>query len=94
VDALLEALALKLAARRLKIEEMDARRDAIRVRFAPDPPVSAETIVALLQAERGRLRYVPDNILEYRTDANTAPARLAAARKLLQRLEAGVTVRT
>ena len=92
VDALLTVVDLKLQARRLKIEELDARRDAIRVRFAADPPVSADTIVALLKAERGRLRYLPENTLEYRTDAPTAAARLAAARKLLQRLESGVTV--
>jgi transcription-repair coupling factor (superfamily II helicase) len=94
VDALLAAMDLKLQARRLKIEEVDARRDAVRVRFAPDPPVAAETIVALLKAERGRLRYVPDNVLEYRTAAPTAAARLDAARKLLQRLQTGVTVPT
>jgi transcription-repair coupling factor (superfamily II helicase) len=92
VDVLLAVMDLKLLARRLRIEELDARRDAVRVRFAPDPPVSADAIVALLQAERGRLRYVPDNALEYRVDAPGAAARLAAARKLLQRLLADVRV--
>jgi hypothetical protein len=48
--------------------------------------------VALLRSERGRLRYLPDESLEYKTDGATPEARLAAARKLLQRLQAGATV--
>jgi transcription-repair coupling factor (superfamily II helicase) len=87
-----QAVELKLQARALRIREIDARREAVRVRFAPDPPVSPETIVALLRSERGRLRYLPDESLEYKTDGATPEARLAAARKLLQRLQAGATV--
>jgi transcription-repair coupling factor (superfamily II helicase) len=83
---------LKRQARALRIQEIDARRDAIRVRFGPEPPISPETIVALLRTERGRLRYLPEDALEYRTDGTTPEACLAAARKILQRLSAGVTV--
>jgi transcription-repair coupling factor (superfamily II helicase) len=92
VEWLLKVVALKIEARRLRIQEVDARREAVRVRFGPDPPVSAESIVALLRAERGRLKYLPDDTLEYRTDGTTPEARLATARKLLHRLTAGVTV--
>jgi transcription-repair coupling factor (superfamily II helicase) len=92
IEWLLKVVTLKIEARRLRIQEIDARREAVRVRFGPDPPVSAETIVNLLRAERGRLKYLPDDTLEYRTDGATPEARLAAARKLLHRLTAGVTV--
>jgi transcription-repair coupling factor (superfamily II helicase) len=87
-----QAVELKLQARGLRIREIDARREAVRVRFASDPPVSPETVVALLRSERGRLRYLPDESLEYKTDGATPEARLDAARKLLQRLQAGATV--
>jgi transcription-repair coupling factor (superfamily II helicase) len=93
VQRLLRVMELKIEARGLRIREIDARREATRVFFAPDPPVTPETILALLRSERGRLKYLPEDTLEYRTDAPTPEARIEAARKLLQRLRAGVTVR-
>jgi len=92
VEWLLKVIDLKSQARRLRIQEIDGRREAIRVRFASNPPVSAETIVTLLRTERGRLRYLPEDTLEYRADGTTPEARLAAAKNLLHRLTAGVTV--
>jgi len=90
---LFTVMELKLQARALRVREIDARREAIRVSFAPDPPVRPETIVALLRSERGRLRYLPGDVLEYRTPPGAGPeARVEAARNLLQRLRAGVTV--
>ncbi|HSB69294.1 MAG TPA: transcription-repair coupling factor [Candidatus Methylomirabilis sp.] len=93
VERLLRVMELKIQARALRIREIDARREAIRVTFAPSPPVSPETILSLLRSERGRLKYLPEDTLEYRTDAPTPEARIEAARKLLQRLQTGVTVR-
>ncbi|MBI4841760.1 MAG: transcription-repair coupling factor, partial [candidate division NC10 bacterium] len=90
---LLTVMDLKIQARALKVREIDARREAIRVIFGPEPPVPPESILALLRAERGRLRYLPEDTLEYRTGANTPEARVEAARNLLQRLRVGVTVR-
>jgi transcription-repair coupling factor (superfamily II helicase) len=92
VTWLLQVVELKMQARTLRVKEIDARRAAIRVTFAPDPPVSPETIVALLRSERGRLRYLPGDVLEYRTSDETPLARLEAAKKLLQSLRAGATV--
>jgi transcription-repair coupling factor (superfamily II helicase) len=89
---LLQVMELKLEARELRIREIDARREAIRVRFGPDPPLVAEALVALIRSERGRLRYLPDESLEYQTDGRTAGVRLEAAKKLLQSLRTGVTV--
>jgi transcription-repair coupling factor (superfamily II helicase) len=90
---LFTVMELKLQARPLRVREIDARREAIRVSFAPDPPVRPETILALLRSERGRLRYVPGDVLEYRIPPGAGPeARVEAARNLLQRLRAGVTV--
>jgi transcription-repair coupling factor (superfamily II helicase) len=94
VEWLLQAVDLKIQARGLRVEEIDGRREAIRVRFGAHPPVSPEVIVTLLRTERGRLKYLPEDVLEYRTDGTTPEARLAAARKLLHRLTAGVTVAT
>ena len=90
---LLTVMDLKIQARALRVREIDARREAIRVIFAPEPPVPPETILALLRAERGRLKYLPEDTLEYRTGANTPEARVEAARNLLQRLRADATVR-
>jgi transcription-repair coupling factor (superfamily II helicase) len=92
---LLTVMDLKIQARALKVREIDARREAIRLTFAPAPPVPPETIVALLKSERGRLRYLPEEALEYRIPAGPGAgpeARVEAARNLLQRLQAGVRV--
>jgi transcription-repair coupling factor (superfamily II helicase) len=92
VSWLLQVMELKRQARALRIQEIDARRELIRVRFGSEPPVSPETIVSLIRAERGRLKYRPEDTLEYRADATTPEALLSAARKVLQSLGAGVTV--
>ncbi len=90
---LLTVMDLKIQARALKVREIDARREAIRLTFAPDPPVLPEAILALLRSERGRLRYLPEDALEYRTPPSAGPeARVEAARNLLQRLRAGASV--
>jgi transcription-repair coupling factor (superfamily II helicase) len=90
---LLTVMDLKIQARALKVREIDARREAIRFTFAPDPPVLPEAILALLRSERGRLRYLPEEALEYRTPPGAGPeARVEAARNLLQRLRAGARV--
>jgi transcription-repair coupling factor (superfamily II helicase) len=89
---LLQVLELKLEARELRIREIDGRREEIRVRFGPNPPIAAEALVALIRSERGRLRYLPDESLEYHAGGRTPGARLDAARKLLQSLRTGVTV--
>ena len=86
VGWLLQVVSLKLQARAIHIQ------DAIRVRFGPDPPIAPETILALLRSERGRLKYLPNDTLEYRSDGTSPSARLETARKLLQSLTAGVTV--
>jgi transcription-repair coupling factor (superfamily II helicase) len=89
---LLTVVDLKLEARALRVREIDARREAVRVGFAPDPPIPPERIVELLRAERGRLKYLPNDTLEYQTHGASPEARVAAARNLLQRLKTGVTV--
>ncbi len=90
---LLTVMDLKIQARTLRVREIDARREAIRLTFAPDPPVLPETILAMLKSERGRLRYLPEEALEYRTPPGAGPeARVEAARNLLQRLHAGARV--
>ncbi len=92
VQWLLRVVELKIQARALRIREVDARRGAVRVVFGPQPPVAGETILSLLREERGRLRYIPEDTLEYRAGGSSPDALLAAAKKLLQRLTMGVTV--
>ncbi len=89
---LLTVVDLKLEARALRVREIDARREAVRVGFAPDPPIPPERIVELLRTERGRLKYLPNDTLEYQTHGTSPEARVAAARNLLQRLKTGATV--
>ncbi|HWU40306.1 MAG TPA: transcription-repair coupling factor, partial [Candidatus Acidoferrum sp.] len=83
---------LKIQARTLKVREIDARREAIRLSFAPDPPVLPETILTLLHSEHGRLKYLPEQALEYHTGTSTPEGRVQAARNLLQRLQGGARV--
>jgi transcription-repair coupling factor (superfamily II helicase) len=88
VEWLLQAMALKVRARALKVRELDARGQVLKLHFAPNPPVPPERVVELVRAERGRLRITPGDVLEYHTGAADPTARLQAARNLLQRLAA------
>ncbi len=86
VEWLLQAMDLKVRARALKVKELDARGQTLKLHFAPSPPVPPERVVELARAEAGRLRLRPGDILEYQSGAATPEERVAAARALLQRL--------
>jgi transcription-repair coupling factor (superfamily II helicase) len=86
VEWLLQAMDLKVRARALKVKEVDARGQTVKLHFAPSPPVPPERVVELAWAEPGRLRLHPGDILEYHSGAATPAERVASARALLQRL--------
>ena len=86
VGWLLEAMDLKVRARGLRVRELDARGMALKLHFAPNPPVPPERVVHLARAEAGRLRLRPGDVLEYESGAAAPAARVAAARELLRRL--------
>ncbi|MBI3989088.1 MAG: hypothetical protein HY347_05675, partial [candidate division NC10 bacterium] len=82
---LLRAVELKILARRLKIKEIVLRKDRIRITFAEHSPIQPEKVVALLKREKGRLRYLPEEALEYEVPGGPKE-RLAALRNLLLHL--------
>jgi transcription-repair coupling factor (superfamily II helicase) len=86
VGWLLEAVDLKIRARALRLRELDARGETLKLHFAPNPPVAPERVVRLARAEAGRLRVKPGDVLEYQSGAAAPPARVEAARDLLRRL--------
>jgi len=83
VEHLLKVLALKAAARALRIREIDARRDVIRIAFGSAPPVSPERVIGLLQAMEGELRYLPGDTLELTSDGAPPLERMARLQSLL-----------
>jgi len=82
---LLEAVWLKIMARALGVQEIDGKRERVRITFADNPPVKPEKVVALLQAGGGRLRYLPEGALEHTVEGGPAE-RLKAVKHLLQSL--------
>ena len=86
VGWLLQAVDLKIRARALRLRELDARGETLKLHFAPNPPVAPERVVRLARAEAGRLRVKPGDVLEYQSGAAAPAARVEAARDLLRRL--------
>lgn len=86
VEHLLSALDLKAKARSLRIKEIDARRDLVRIAFGPAPPVAPERIMGLLHAMGGELRYLPDDALELRCGGVPALQRIERLQTLLDRI--------
>lgn len=82
---LLQAVELKSLARTLRIKEIDLRKAEIKIAFAENPPIEPEKVVQLLKAEKGRLRYLPNNTFEYRSEGGPSE-RCLALKNLLQRL--------
>ncbi len=86
VEHLLIALDLKAKARFLRIKEIDARDDVVRIAFGPAPAVPPERIVGLLHTMGGELRYLPQDTLELRCGKTSALERIERLRTLLDRM--------
>ncbi|MFQ5656784.1 MAG: transcription-repair coupling factor [Candidatus Methylomirabilales bacterium] len=87
VEHLLTALELKAMARSLRIREIDARRKVVRISFGAAPPIPAERIVGLLKESAGRLRYLPEDVLELKCDGAPVMERIASVRALLHQMQ-------
>ncbi len=82
-ERVLAAVSLRILSRTLAIRELDARGETIRLVFRDAPPLAAEKVADLLRAEAGRLRYVPQDTLEYRVNGGE---KIATIQALLMRL--------
>ena len=82
-ERLLNAVILRTLARTLTIRELDARGEKIRLVFGVSPPLVPDKVAALLGAEAGRLRYIPQDTMEYRVNGGD---KITAAQGLLSRL--------
>jgi transcription-repair coupling factor (superfamily II helicase) len=86
VEHLLAVMKLRAAARPLRIKEIDARREVVRICFGPAPPVPPERVLNLLRAMGGALRYAPEDTLELRCEGAPALERLMRLQDLLDRM--------
>jgi transcription-repair coupling factor (superfamily II helicase) len=86
VEHLLAVVRLKAAARSLRIREIDARREVVRIAFGGAPPVPPERVVVLLRAMGGTLRYVPEDTLELSCEGAPALERLARLQALMDQM--------
>ncbi len=85
VEQLLHAVTLRIMARGLAVRELKAKDDTIRLVFGESPPLVPAKVAALIHAERGRVRYLPKDTLEYRVDGEAlVPSALALLSRLLE----------
>jgi transcription-repair coupling factor (superfamily II helicase) len=82
-ERLLAAVRLRIGAVTLGVRELDARGETIRLVFHGSPPLAPDKVAALLRAEAGRLRYVPQDTLEYRVNGGE---KIAILQELIARL--------
>ncbi|MEE8152357.1 MAG: transcription-repair coupling factor [candidate division NC10 bacterium] len=86
VENLLKVLDLKATARALRIKEIDARHDVMRIAFGPAPPVTPERLMGLLQKMGGELRYLPEDALELTGNGAPPLERIARLQTLLDHM--------
>jgi transcription-repair coupling factor (superfamily II helicase) len=86
VEQLLEVVALRVIARPLGIDKLEARAGKALVKFAPTTPVSAERLVGMIQKSRGRLRMSREFALEAILPAGGWPVTRDALGELLGQL--------
>ncbi len=85
-ERLLEVVGLRLEARALRIEKLEAREGRARVTFAPGTPVTPARLLSLLRTQPKRLRLVREFILEATIPTGPWRASHAALRQLLRDL--------
>ncbi|HEY4719604.1 MAG TPA: TRCF domain-containing protein, partial [Candidatus Methylomirabilis sp.] len=86
VEHLLAVVRLKAAARSLRVREIDARREVVRIAFGGAPPVPPERVIVLLRAMGGALRYVPEDTLELSCEGAPALERLVRLQALMDQM--------
>jgi transcription-repair coupling factor (superfamily II helicase) len=86
VEQLLEVVALRVTARPLGIDRLEARAGKALIKFAPTTSVSPERLVRMIQQSRGRLRMSREFALEAILPAGGWPVTRDALRELLGQL--------
>ncbi|MCW5601650.1 transcription-repair coupling factor [Nitrosomonas sp.] len=84
--ALLDCHRLRVAAKPLGIVRIDASADCINIQFAPNPPVEAANIIALIQSGKEYSLAGPDR-LRIQVNIPDVAERVKHTRKLIERLE-------
>jgi transcription-repair coupling factor (superfamily II helicase) len=88
VDTLMRLMELRRWLKDLRVQRARRRGDAIVLEFDPGTPVGTDTLLAVVQRERGRLRLTSGSALEIRPQAMDHDGLIAELRTLLQRLSA------
>ncbi|MBI2878577.1 MAG: transcription-repair coupling factor, partial [Candidatus Rokubacteria bacterium] len=83
---LLDVVALRVRARALALEKLEARRGRVRLTFAPTTPVKVDRLLALLKARPGESRLVREFVLEVAIPTGPWPQVHAALLDLLAEL--------
>jgi transcription-repair coupling factor (superfamily II helicase) len=86
VVALLEVVALRLAARRLHVARIEARGGRAALTFAPSTPVTPERILSVIARGRGGMMLRKEYTLEVRVPEGPWPAVRDALRAVLESL--------
>jgi transcription-repair coupling factor (superfamily II helicase) len=86
VARLLEVVVLRVAARALGIEKIEAGGQTAVVSFAPSTPVSPERLVYLIRGSRGRLRMKGEFAVEATLPAGEWPVTREALMQLLEEI--------
>ncbi len=81
---LLDVVALRVSAKALRIEKLEAREGRARLTFAPGTPVTPARLVALLRAHPKRVRLLREFVLEATVPAASWAETYAALRRLLE----------
>ncbi|HXJ78490.1 MAG TPA: transcription-repair coupling factor [Candidatus Methylomirabilis sp.] len=86
VEALFEVVVLRVRARRLHVERLEARGGRVSVTFAPSTPVTPERILSVMAKSRGRMTLRKEYTLEAQVPEAPWPAVRDAVTALLAAL--------
>src|SRR5262249_41812190 len=86
VDALMEIVGLRVMARDLGVERVEARGPRALLTFAPPTPVTPTRIVSIIAKSKGRMVLRKEYTLEVRIPEGPWPAVHAALRAALEAL--------
>jgi transcription-repair coupling factor (superfamily II helicase) len=86
VDQLLEVVQVRIAARGLGIEKLEARDGKAVVRFSASTPIRPEHLVRVIQSARGRIRMPREFTVEAAIPTGDWPATKEALMRLLDEL--------
>jgi transcription-repair coupling factor (superfamily II helicase) len=86
VEALLEVVSLRVRARRLHVERLEARGGRVSLTFAPSTPVTPERILGVIARSRGGMMLRKEYTLEARVPEAPWPAVRDALAALLRSL--------